>query len=66
MKSASSNSELKKQAGYWAADQVNNGDVVGVGTGSTVFFFIERLAERVNKEGLKIKAVTTSFQSSCL
>lgn len=66
MKSASSNSELKKQAGYWAADQVNNGDIVGVGTGSTVFFFIERLAERVNNEGLNIKAITTSFQSSCL
>ena len=66
MKSASSNSELKKQAGYWAADQVMMGDTVGVGTGSTVYFFIERLAQRVRDEGLKIRAITTSFQSSCL
>ena len=53
----------KKIAGRKAADLVENGMVVGIGTGSTVFFFIERLIERC-KEGLKIHAVSSSERST--
>ncbi len=37
----------KRAAGYQAADMVEDGMVVGLGTGSTVYFMIERLSSRV-------------------
>lgn len=54
--------QIKKAAGYAAADLIKNGMSVGLGTGSTVFFFIERLIQRV-AEGLSIQAVCSSIQS---
>jgi len=53
--------------GVRAADFVKDGMVVGIGTGSTVAFFIEELGRRV-KEGLKILGVPTSYSSkmSCV
>jgi ribose 5-phosphate isomerase A len=53
----------KKKAGYLAADRIEEGMLVGIGTGSTVFFFIERLVQRV-QEGLKITAVSSSERST--
>jgi ribose 5-phosphate isomerase A len=53
----------KRSAGYTAADLVNDGMVIGLGTGSTVFFAMERLGERVH-DGLLIKGVPTSFQTA--
>jgi ribose 5-phosphate isomerase A len=55
--------ESKKQAGYRAADLVKEGMVVGLGTGSTVYFSLERLSVRI-REGLSIKGVPTSLQTS--
>ncbi|MDD1678406.1 MAG: ribose-5-phosphate isomerase RpiA [Methanomicrobiales archaeon] len=55
--------EPKKRAGYRAADLVDDGMVVGLGTGSTVYFSLERLAVRV-REGLSIRGVPTSLQTS--
>ena len=40
--------------------------VVGVGSGSTVVYAVERLVERVKKEGLKLKCIPTSYQSQLL
>lgn len=54
--------EIKKAIGYKAAEFVENGMIVGLGTGSTAFFFIERLIQKC-KEGLKIQAVASSNQS---
>lgn len=54
----------KKDAGYRAADMVKDGMVIGLGTGSTVFFAMERLGERIAKEGLKIYGVPTSNQTA--
>jgi ribose 5-phosphate isomerase A len=54
--------KAKEAAGKAAADLVQNGMTVGLGTGSTVAFFISRLAERC-KEGLKIQTVATSTRS---
>jgi len=62
LKSSSSNQELKRLVGQAAADLVEDGMTIGVGTGSTVAFFIEKLGERV-RHGLKVKAVPTSYQS---
>ena len=67
MKSVSSNKELKRMVGIRAADFVKDGMMVGIGTGSTVAFFIEELGRRV-KEGLHIIGVPTSYAAklSCI
>lgn len=49
----------KKAAGYQAAELVKENMRIGLGTGSTAFFFVERLAQRC-KEGLSIRAVASS------
>lgn len=56
----------KKQAGEYAATLIEDNMVVGLGTGSTVRFFIEMLAKRINTEGLNIVGVTTSSKTSAL
>ena len=55
--------ELKRRVGYEAAKLVNDGDVVGLGTGSTTHFFIEKLGNRIETEEINILGVPTSFQS---
>jgi ribose 5-phosphate isomerase A len=55
----------KCAAGYLAADMVEDGMVLGLGTGSTVFYALERLSSRVC-EGLKISGVPTSYQTALL
>jgi len=63
LKSAESNRDLKKRVGYAAAEKVEDGMTIGIGTGSTVAFFIESLGKRV-EQGLSIRACATSYQSS--
>ena len=58
-----SNRNAKKAAGQAAAEFVEDGMLVGLGTGSTAECFIESLIARCQK-GLKIQAVATSNQSS--
>jgi ribose 5-phosphate isomerase A len=55
--------KAKRAAGYRAADMVKEGMVVGLGTGSTVYFTIERLSERI-RDGLRISGIPTSFQTA--
>jgi len=52
----------KRACGYRAAELIEDGMRVGIGTGSTVFFFIEKLIERVNG-GLNITAAFSSIRS---
>ena len=52
--------ELKKMAGYRAAEFVEDGMVVGIGSGSTIAYVIEALGKRVSEEGLNIIGVPTS------
>ena len=56
------NDIMKKAAGQRAAELIESGMIVGLGTGSTVFYFIERLIERA-KQGLEIRAVSSSRRS---
>lgn len=53
----------KKAAGYRAADMVRPGMIVGLGTGSTVYYAMERLRERL-AQGLACEGVPTSFQTA--
>lgn len=57
-----STEDIKKAVGYKAAEFVHPGMRIGLGTGSTAFYFIERLIQRC-KEGLKIQAVASSDRS---
>lgn len=54
----------KRNAGYHAAGMVEDGMVVGLGTGSTVFFAMERLGERIARDGLRIVGIPTSYQAA--
>ncbi|SMO48779.1 ribose-5-phosphate isomerase RpiA [Ruegeria faecimaris] len=49
-----------------AADMVQNGMRVGLGTGSTAAWMVRRLGERVREEGLAIKGVPTSTRTAQL
>ncbi|MGD0468124.1 MAG: ribose-5-phosphate isomerase RpiA [Terriglobales bacterium] len=59
------NSEEKEAVGRAAAELVRDGDVVGLGTGSTAYFAVIALGERV-KAGLKIIGIPTSVQTGDL
>lgn len=54
--------EAKKAVGTKAAELVEDGMLVGLGTGSTATCFIESLIKRC-QEGLRIEAVATSRRS---
>jgi ribose 5-phosphate isomerase A len=55
----------KRAAGEKAVEFIDSRMVVGLGTGSTVKFMIEKLAKKV-KEGLDISAVSTSYKTTLL
>jgi ribose 5-phosphate isomerase A len=62
MKTSGGNDAAKRRAGESAAAAVDDGDVVGLGTGSTAAHAIRRLGERVDA-GLDVRGVPTSFAS---
>ncbi|MGA2357013.1 MAG: ribose-5-phosphate isomerase RpiA [Terriglobales bacterium] len=57
------NEQEKEAAGRAAAKLVRDGDIVGLGTGSTAYFAVVALGERV-KAGLKIIGIPTSVQTA--
>jgi ribose 5-phosphate isomerase A len=57
---------LKKAAAKEAAKNVDDGDIIGLGSGTTIRQFINELAGRVKKEGLKILAIPTSYDTLLL
>ena len=59
--------KAKRLAAIRAVDNhVKSGDVVGVGSGSTIVYAVTRLAERVKEENLSIQCIPTSFQAKQL
>jgi ribose 5-phosphate isomerase A len=59
------NEAEKEAAGRAAAKLVRDGDIVGLGTGSTAYFAVVALGERV-KAGLKIIGIPTSDKTADL
>jgi ribose 5-phosphate isomerase A len=59
------NEQEKEAAGRAAAELVRDGDVVGLGTGSTAYFTVIALGERV-KAGLKMIGIPTSVKTADL
>ncbi|XP_053218125.1 ribose-5-phosphate isomerase isoform X1 [Podarcis raffonei] len=56
--------EAKKRAA-WAAvnNHVQNNQVLGIGSGSTIVHAVQKLAERVKQEDLNIVCIPSSFQA---
>ncbi|WP_276261634.1 ribose-5-phosphate isomerase RpiA [Haloglomus litoreum] len=65
MKSNDGTESAKRRAGESAADRVRDGEVVGLGTGSTAAHAIRSLGRAVDG-GLDIRGVPTSYQSRAL
>jgi len=59
------NEQEKEAAGRAASKLVRDGDIVGLGTGSTAYFAVVALGERV-KAGLKIIGIPTSVHTADL
>lgn len=57
--------DLKQIAGEYATTFVKDGMKIGLGTGSTAYWTIQKLGQRV-KEGLSIQAVPTSKETEAL
>lgn len=55
--------QWKKAAAEAAAGLVEDGMVLGLGTGSTAAFFIEALGQRLAADGLRITGIPTSRQT---
>ncbi|XP_055695406.1 ribose-5-phosphate isomerase [Lutzomyia longipalpis] len=56
--------EAKKIAAYKAVDEfIETGQVVGIGSGSTVVYAVHRLAKKVTKEKINVTCIPTSFQA---
>ncbi len=58
------NREAKQKVALKIAEKVKDGDVIGVGSGSTSFLALTAIADRVKAEGLNIKAIATSIELS--
>jgi ribose 5-phosphate isomerase A len=56
------NDQEKEAAARASLEYVKDGQVVGLGTGSTAAYFIKLLAEKV-KNGLRIRGIPTSLRS---
>ena len=53
----------KEIAGRRAARFVEDGMTLGLGTGSTVWFALVAIAERIREEGLVVRGVPTSLDT---
>jgi ribose 5-phosphate isomerase A len=53
----------KQLAAEKAVSFLDNGMTIGLGTGSTAYWAIEKIGEKVRKEGWNIKAIATSVVS---
>ena len=62
MKTSGGSDAAKRRAGESAADAVADGEVVGLGTGSTAAHAIREIGDRIDA-GLDVRGVATSFAS---
>jgi len=56
-------SKQKKNAGYRAAEYVEDGMVIGLGTGSTAKYAVEKIGQRKREEDLDIVGIPTSVET---
>ena len=58
------NLEGKQKVADEIATRVKDGDILGVGSGSTVYVALIAIAKRIKEEGLTVKAIPTSIEIS--
>jgi ribose 5-phosphate isomerase A len=58
------NREAKEKVAKKIAEKVKDGDVIGVGSGSTSFLALIAISERAKAEKLNVKAIPTSIELS--
>jgi ribose 5-phosphate isomerase A len=58
--------EEKKEVAWEAARLVEDGQVLGLGTGSTTHYFLKKLGQRIQDEELEVIGIPTSYQSFLL
>jgi ribose 5-phosphate isomerase A len=57
--------EIKQKLGIYAADFVKHDMLIGLGTGSTVYYLLKELGRR-KQQGLEFAAVCTSLQTQSI
>ena len=60
------NEEEKKDVANKIANKIKDGDVIGFGSGSTAYLTIKAIAEKMQKENIKITAIPTSYEVELL
>lgn len=55
--------ELKRNAAHKSLDYIEEGMILGLGTGSTVEYLLEGLAKRIKADGISIQGVPTSVKT---
>jgi len=58
------NLEGKQKVALEIAEKVKNGDILGVGSGSTVYVALMAIAKKIQEEKIRIKAIPTSIEIS--
>lgn len=61
-----SNYEDKLKIAKRIVDKVKDGDVIGVGSGSTSFIAVKEIAKKIKEENLHIIAIPTSYEINIL
>jgi len=57
---------LKDKSAKKAVEMIRDGDVIGLGSGSTVKIFIEELGKRIKSEEIEVFGIPTSFDTHIL
>lgn len=63
MKHIFENTNEKRIVGHYYSSQIKDNNIIGIGTGSTVKYFINSLAKRIKNENMNIKIIPTSYQT---
>lgn len=60
------NEEEKKDVANEIVNKIKDGDIIGFGSGSTAYLTIKAIAEKMQKENIKITAIPTSYEVELL
>jgi len=52
--------QMKQTAAEKAVEHIQNNTIIGLGTGSTIQYALEKISERIQKENLSIQGIPTS------
>lgn len=61
-----SNESAKIEIAKKIAEKVNDGDVIGFGSGSTSFLTVKEIAKKIKAENIKVSAIPTSYEIKLL